>query len=65
MLGTTLGIAVSPEWEGSDVTGTLVGIPDGKLVGELLGDRLGNTLGTHDGLKLGDTLGDALGSLDG
>ena len=65
MLGTTVGIAVSPEWDGLDVTGTLVGIPDGKLVGNLLGDRLGNTLGSHDEPKLGDTLGDVLGPLDG
>ena len=64
MLGTTVGIAVSPEWEGFDVTGSLVGISDGKLVGELLGDILGNRLGSLDGttdrllvgLAVGETL---------
>ena len=62
MLGTTVGIAASPE--GFNVKGTRVGIPDGKLVGELLGDILGDTLGsldgTTDGLLVGLAVGDTL-----
>ena len=65
MLGPTVGLFVSPDFVGLDVTGTCVGIPDGRLLGELLGYTLGNTLGASDGRTLGDTLGDVLGALDG